>query len=152
MKNLRSAIFNALSGNAKLVALTGGSDAITQAWPAQEALYTPSNLGDPYDTLPLISPPRARVSFMLVTPSRDLDVPRRDDTFQIDVWGPNADLVETIVEELEATLDQNSTRFIPLAPTGSFVKETYCSRLAELYEATTRIFHTPINLRVLWNP
>ena len=151
MKRLKTAIYTAMASNPRLVALLGHPDAISQAWPAQEAKYTDSQPGDTYENLPLVDPPRARLTFVLVAPVKDRDLPKRDDTFQLSVMSPNADLVEEIIAECEDTLDQDSSGFSQF-PIEANIKETYCTRGPDLYESDTRIFHTTLNLRVLWNP
>jgi hypothetical protein len=151
MKRLKAAIYNALCGNTRLVALLGHPSAISQAWPAQEARYTDSQIGQTYENLPQVDPPRARLTFVLVNPLMDRDLPKRDDGFQLSVMSPNGELVEEIVAECERTLDQNSADFKQWV-TETIIKETYCTRGPDLYESDTRMFHAPMNLRVLWDP
>ena len=152
MKELKAAIYNTLIANARLVALLGNADAISQAWPGADAEWTSSVLGDPYDTLPTVDPPRARLTYRLIAPAKDLDLPKRDDLFQIDVWSPNPELLEEIIAELEDSLHQDSDGFTALVVDGAVVKETYCTRGPDFYEADTRLYHTATNLRVLWDP
>jgi len=151
MKLLKAAIYDALANNARLVALLGHPDAISQAWPAQNAEYSASQLGETYENLPAVDPPRARLTYVLISPVKDIDLPKRDDTFQLSVMSPNAELVEEVIAECERTLDQDSAGFQQLVIDAN-VKETYCTRGPDLYEPDTRIFHTLTNLRVLWDP
>lgn len=158
MKRLKLAIFNALASNARLVAMVGNPLAISSAWPASDVGYSdvPANIDD-YTALAPVEVPRARITFVLISPLKDIDLPTRDDTFQIDVWSPSAELTEAIVTELETALDQDAARragrALPvLAIPSGRITETYCTRGPDLYEFDTRIFHTPTNLRVLWNP
>lgn len=151
MKRLKTALYTAMASNPRLVALLGHPDAISQAWPAQEVGYSDSQIGDAYENLPQIDPPRARLIFVLISPLKDRDLPKRDDTFQLSVMSPNAELVEEIIAECEDTLDQDSAGFSQFSIEAN-IKETYCTRGPDLYEPDTRIFHTPLNLRVLWDP
>jgi hypothetical protein len=146
MKQIKKAIYDLLLSRTRLVALLGGASAISQGWPAIDAKYTPVPIGSTYDALQNVTPPRARLTITLIQPEKDLNLPSRDDLFQLDVWSPNQELVEEIVSELEK-IDE-----IPLTATDARVTEMMCTRGPDLYEEDTRVYHTPMNLRVLWNP
>jgi hypothetical protein len=143
---IKKALYAALSGNATLVALCGHVNAISAQWPDADVRCEPIGLGADYANLPAAWPPRARVTFVLIAPQKNIHLPSRDDLFQVDVWSLNPELREEIVQQLEA-LDQS-----PLTVLSGRVTEVLVQRGPDLYEPDTKIHHTPVNVRVLWTP
>lgn len=143
MKAFKSAIYGALAGSSRLVAMLGAS-AISTAWPATDARYSDVAAGvTDFATLPAISPERARITFRCITPTEDYDLPTRRDSWQIDIWSRSERLNDAICEQVRTILDRN-----PLTVAGYRVTEQYCTWGPDFFEADTGIRHGVMTLEI----
>jgi hypothetical protein len=143
---IKDALYAKFVADATLVALCGHVNAISSQWPDADVRYAQIGLGSDYENLAPEWPPRARVTYTLIAPQKNIHLPSRDDLFQVDVWSPNPELREAIVQHIES-YDQS-----PLTVLSGRVTEVLAQRGPDLYESDTKIHHTPVNVRVLWTP